>query len=628
MRPAGSGRSLFQQILLASLGPMLVLFIALFSYSLAARLNDAQHNQLDLSRRIAENVAALAELPLISGNRQQLEDILKSALRGDIIAVRIYSDSLEQPISISREEISTSGSTISTDITQRSILLQDSITGERFTAAPAILGRLELDISNARLNALQQRIISVSSGIGSLAIIIGIFVAWLLGRHLSRPLSEVQHVTQRIASGDHSSRIQQVARGELGELQRHINDMAASIEAQQRALNAHVAELEEAKGRAEAANLAKSQFLATMTHELRTPMNGALGMLQLLTNSPLSDEQMNYVNIAKSSSEHLLNIVNDILDFSRIESGEIQLEERYFATESLLGEILQPLNLEAQNKGIYLKTTIDPQLQGLHILGDETRLRQLLLNLGANAVKFTHQGGVEIGLKQRQRHDDKIELELSVADTGIGISDEQKPKIFNSFHQADSSTVRRYGGSGLGLAIVKRLCEQMDIQLELDSQPGKGSRFTLRWQSPYHALRRPAAQVSVEQGQLCFADLSALVVEDNPINQLLVTRSLQQWGAEVLTADNGVEAIQVLEKRSVDVIIMDLQMPLMDGFEATLQLRRRLHLTTPVIALSANTEPENQRRCLNAGMNAFLSKPVSLQKLQQSIAEQLTAHAK
>ncbi len=618
-------RSLFQQILLASLGPMLVLFIALFSYSLAARLNDAKLNQLDIGHRIAENVAALVELPLISGSRQQLDDILQSALHGDITAIRIYSDHLEHPVSIAKDGAKPAGHTISTTITQRSIPLQDSITGERFgSASNNVLGRLELDISSQRLHQLQQRIVRVSSSIASLAVIIGIGVAWLISRRLSQPLSEIQTVTQRIAQGDHSSRISHLEQGELGELQRHINYMADSIDVQQRVLNQHVEELKQAKSRAEAANVAKSQFLATMTHELRTPMNGALGMLQLLAKSPLSDEQLNYVNIAKSSSEHLLHIVNDILDFSRIEKGDMQLEERFFPARSLLAEFLQPLRFEAQSKGIQLLTDVDPQLEDIEILGDETRLRQLILNLCANAVKFTHDGEVRIRLSQRQRQGDKLQLELQVSDTGIGISDEQKPHIFDSFHQADSSTVRRYGGSGLGLAIVKRLSEVMSAELSLDSELGRGSCFTLRWHS---RCRKPLAETTTSQieyrDEHCFLGVSALVVEDNPVNQLLVARSLQGWGAKVMTADNGVDAVRLLEKHPFNVVLMDLQMPLMDGYEATLQLRRRLHLDTPVIALTANTDSHTQRQCLNAGMNAFLSKPISLQKLQQSIAELL-----
>ncbi len=616
-------RSLFQQIIIASLAPMLVLFIALFSYSLAARLSDAKRYQIDLGERIAENVAALIELPLISGNDQQLNDILKSALQGDIIALRVYRIGDSKPISVSRNTANGPGNTISILLEQRSIALTDAITGEQLPPINNILGRLELDISNAGLNALQRSIIAVSISIALLAILLGAAFALRVSRRLSQPLSEIQHVTQEIASGKHGSRIQHLERGELGELQRHINDMADAIEAQQRELSDYVEELKLAKGKAEEASMAKSLFLATMTHELRTPMNGALGMLQLLAKSELNESQRHYLDIAKSSSEHLLHIVNDILDYSRIEKGDMELEERFFPPQSLLGEILQPMTLDAQSKGIVFNTHIDPVLRRIEIRGDETRLRQIVINLAANAVKFTHQGKVDVSLEQQPVDAETLQLTLRVSDTGIGITPEQQAHIFESFHQADNSTVRRYGGSGLGLAIVKRLSELMKADIQLSSQPGEGSSFTVVWRTRYRKLASQAQENTVDDEQ-CFSGLTAMVVEDNPVNQLLVARSLEGWGADVITANNGAEAISQLEQHHADVILMDLQMPIMDGFEATLQLRRRLHQHIPVIALTANTDPETQRRCLNAGMNAFLSKPVSLEQLRNSIAEQLS----
>ena len=601
---------------------MLVLFIALFSYSLGARLSDAQRHQIDLGERIAENVAALIELPLISGNDRQLNDILNSALHGDIIALRVYRNGSSKPISVSRNSRNGPGNTISILLEQRGIALKDSITGEQLPPINNILGRLELDISNAGLNTLQRRIIAVSTSIALLAIFLGVAFALRVSRRLSQPLSEIQHVTQQIASGEHGCRIQRIEPGELGDLQRHINDMADAIEAQQRELSDHVEELKLAKVKAEEANMAKSLFLATMTHELRTPMNGALGMLQLLAKSDLNESQRHYLDIAKSSSEHLLHIVNDILDYSRIEQGDMELEERFFPSKALLGEFLQPMNLDAQSKGINFNTYVDPQLQTLEILGDETRLRQIIINLAANAVKFTHQGKVDIRLEQQRITNNETQLMLSVSDTGIGISTEQQPQIFDSFHQADNSTVRRYGGSGLGLAIVKRLCELMKADIQLASQPGKGSCFTISWCTRYRSKTQELRTVIPDDKQ-CFLGLTAMVVEDNPVNQLLVARSLEGWGAQVITANNGAEAINQLEEQHVDVILMDLQMPVMDGFEATLQLRRRLHQDVPVIALTANTDPETQRRCHNAGMTAFLSKPVSLEELRTCIAKQL-----
>ena len=611
-------QSLFQHILLVSILPTLLLFAALFSYTLAARLDDARQSQLNIGHRMADNLAAMLELPLISGSREQIEDIIAPVLRGNIIAIRVYTIDSENPINISKLRPEGGGTTLGTTIRQSSIPLEDSITGQPLVAGPQrVLGRLEIDLSDRELEALQQRIVLVSSGIAIIAALISIALALYFSRKLSKPLSDIEQVTGRIARGDHSSRIHKLATGELGELQSHINQMASSIEAQQRALSEYVDELKQAKQRAEEASQAKTLFLATMTHELRTPMNGALGMLQLLANTSLNDEQRRYADIAKSSSQHLLYIVNDILDFSRIEKGDMQLEERYFAASELLGEYLEPMRLEANTKGIQLHSELDPKLSGIELYGDETRLRQIVINLCANAVKFTHKGDVSLKLSVNGKTNQQMALELQVTDTGIGISPEHLPHIFESFHQADSSTARRYGGSGLGLTIVKRLSDLMNAEVHVISQPGKGSRFTVLWRCPYRQHSTAARETFGHP----LKDLRVLVVEDNPVNQMLIIRSLEQWQVTHLTANNGREAIELLEKQAVDLIIMDLQMPEMDGFEATRFIRHQLLQTTPIIALTANTDSDTQQRCIDAGMDAFLSKPVSLSLLQRKIKE-------
>lgn len=614
-------QSLFQHILLVSLLPMLILFTALFSYTLAARLDDARQSQQLVGRAMVDNLAALLELPMISGNRRQIEAVITPALRGNITAIRVYSQDQQIAIRIGRRESHHDSSTLATAISQARIPLEDSITGQPLQAGPPpLLGYVEIDLSNRELAQLQRRIVIVSSTIAAVVALLCIALALYFSRKLSKPLSDIEQVAGRIAGGDHSSRIHPLASGELGELQGHINQMASSIEAQQRALSEYVDELKDAKHRAEQANQAKSLFLATMTHELRTPMNGALGMLQLLANSPLNADQRRYVDIAKSSSQHLLYIVNDILDFSRIEKGQMQLEERFFSAAALLGDYLEPMAIEATTKGIALHCELDPALQNIDIFGDETRLRQIVINLCANAVKFTHRGSVRITLIAVEKTAEQLTLQLQVIDSGIGIAPEQLPYIFDSFHQAESSTVRRYGGSGLGLAIVKRLSSVMDIDIQVNSEAAQGSCFTLRWSSPYRTSAVPNTHVD---DQPALQGLRILVVEDNPVNQMLITRSLEHWGVDYLTAQHGREAIEQLRKDAVDLIIMDLQMPEMDGFEATHIIREQLLLDTPIIALTANTDSDNQQRCLANGMNAFLSKPVSLPQLQRKIAELL-----
>lgn len=614
------GNSLFRQILLAVLIPLVLMFVALFSYTLAARLNDADQSQREIARRVAENIAALTELAIISGDQQQIRDILPSALTGDIVSITVTQlDSSQQWRVVNEARRSDSSEMVFANIYQRSVIIEDAITGETMNSSePRLLGSVAVEQSTQELRQLQYQIIGVSSLIAVLVASISVGLAWRISRRLASPLAEINAATRDIASGRTGVRITQLQSGELGELQQHINDMSASLDQQQLAIKNHVSQLEIAKAEAEEANRAKSLFLATMTHELRTPMNGALGMLQLLADTELNPEQSRYVNIARDSSELLLGIVNDILDFSRIEKGELRLLEHYFAVGNLLEKTVNALRNEASKKHIDLRLKLDPNLHEVEVLGDETRLRQILLNLTSNAVKFTEKGNVSLSLKTRFVDDQRIALELLVEDTGIGISPSQQKIIFDSFRQADSSTVRRYGGSGLGLTIVKRLCEIMNISLHLDSNLGLGTRFRLQWQAQYRQKISPKTLPKTQANPL--QGLYALVVEDNQINQLLVSNVLQKWGMEVTTANHGREALTEIAKRRPHVVLMDLQMPVMDGFEACELIRQ--HFGTDelcIIALTANTLQEDRDRCLAAGMNDYLSKPVSLPVLKEKL---------
>ncbi|MEX1668072.1 response regulator [Zhongshania guokunii] len=614
--------TIFQQILIAGIAPSIILFSALFSYSLVARLNDAERSQQEIAKRIAENIAAVSELAIISGNDTQLLDIMGSALASDLLSITILNSETGKSLSLKNHSNNSDiYQVITVPILQHSITLEDPITGEGTkNSQDKLIGSVSIKQSKDQLLHLQQRIIRISSFIGLLSMFISIALAWLISRRLSRPLAEITQVTKNIAEGNYLSRIETFNRGELGELQTHINDMAKSIEQQQDELKEHLQLLQIAKEEADQANSAKSMFLATMTHELRTPMNGALGMLQLLSNTKLDAEQNHYIDIARESSEHLLNIVNNILDFSKIEKGELKLQDRYFSAPQLFDNLLAPLRYDAEKKGLTFSTYIDPQLETLKILGDDTRIRQILLNLAANSVKFTHQGSITIRLSALEIASEQLNLELKISDTGIGISDADQKIIFNSFRQADGSHRRRYGGSGLGLAIVRRLCELMGAQIELNSERDRGSDFYVRWSAPYQLNNTQVSKSKPLLGDSLNAK-SALIVEDNRINQLLMDNILRRWGMHTTCCDNGEEALVELKKQHFDVILMDLQMPIMDGFEATKIIRQQEeYAETPIIALTANNFQEDREQCFAVGMNDFLSKPVSLTILKKKIA--------
>lgn len=366
----------------------------------------------------------------------------------------------------------------------------------------------------------------------------------------------------------------------------------------------------------------KSRFLAHMSHEVRTPMTGILGMAQLVLRGPLEAQQRNYVQMIETSAESLLGILNDILDFSKVEAGKLQLERAPFDLRSLIERVMQLVEVAAQEKGLTLLVDYPDALERIY-LGDNLRLMQVLTNLLSNAVKFTPAG--EVCLRVRQPAPGRLRLE--VQDTGIGMTPDEQGRLFAAFSQADTSTTRRYGGTGLGLAISQQLIRLMDGRIEVTSEPGQGSCFSVEIEAVAcppgsgHEPRVQAAAQWVAKSQPQFheqppalAGHSLLLVEDNLINREILLGFLRNSGLLIETADNGQQALDSCAAKAFDLILMDVQMPIMDGYEATRRLRA-MGVKAPIIALTANAFAEDVARSLAAGMNAHLSKPISAQNL-------------
>ncbi|MBF0369970.1 MAG: response regulator [Magnetococcales bacterium] len=399
-------------------------------------------------------------------------------------------------------------------------------------------------------------------------------------------------------------------RGEVIAVEGVARDVTASLQAERE---------RQAREEAEEANRAKSNFLATMSHEIRTPMNGVLGMAKLLEQTELTVPQKEYVEIITKSGKALLDLLNDILDISRIEAGRLELRAVDFSPGKIITDLVELMSVPARGKGVDFTVSLEEGLP-THLRGDAGRLRQVLLNLLSNAVKFTDQGEIEIGVRRIHRDQGRVCLEFFVKDTGIGIPESELGRLFNAFTQVDGSVSRSHGGVGLGLAICERLVRAMGGDIQVSSRVGEGSLFCF---SLYFQMVEPHKPMMAPMPEVKGKPLSILLVEDEPVSRMVAESLLLAEGHRVQTAENGQEALDQIEEHRFDIILLDIHMPGMDGMEVARQIRLLndpLKATIPIIALTADLVRENVKRYLAEGIDFVESKPLDMERLNRVIS--------
>lgn len=599
----------------------------MLAYHVFERLHDAQTEQDRSGKIMATQLAAATDFAIMSGNFDSLIPQVDSILaQPGTTTVRILDTN-------KRVLFSKKNQTATFDppeyyletVHQQSLKLDETdwlVNDVPLKEKDTILGFVEISFSSEYILQKEKAIIFKSMALALVVLLLVGGIGLWLAFALEKPLRAIIGLVGALKNRQFEQRVHIKQDGELGALAYHLNLLAAMLEEHRALQLKNTEELSTARHRADKANQAKSEFLAMMSHELRTPLNAISGGLQLLNGEPLPDSSKEFVDMATIATGDLRRLVDDVLDFSKVEEGRLALNMRPFLPQNLLQHIADLFRIEAAQKSLDVVFLLEGETD-IWLKGDDMRIRQILSKLLDNAIKFTKKGRVGIKAKISRYNDTQAQLFCEVFDTGIGINANALSHIFQPFTQVDRSHTRSFGGAGLGLAIASRLSRLMHAELRVESELLVGTSFSFEVVLPICTecgVSQEVLPISFNGKKSVFT-AHVLVVDDNPANRKVAEAMLKAVGCTVASANNGQEALNELIAGGIDLVLMDCQMPIMDGYEATRvwreqETKRRI----PIVALTANASPENEENCITAGMDSVLSKPFRRQQLEMILS--------